>query len=180
MPTPRADETQDVFVSRCMGDAEARKDFPEQKQRSAVCFSMWRRAKGIKKQNIVLSATISKIDEDQRIVKGWASIIEENGEVVIDSQGDIIDEIELEKAAHDFVLDARIAGEMHENTTGVGRLIESMVFTKETQAALGIDLKKIGWWLGFKIDSAEVWAAIKSGKYKAFSIGGIAMREPVE
>jgi hypothetical protein len=55
-----------------------------------------------------------------------------------------------------------------------------MVFTKETQAALGIDLKKTGWWIGFKVDDDTVWDAIKSGKYRAFSIGGMALRETVE
>lgn len=43
MPTPRSGESRDEFVSRCMGDAEARRDFPEQDQRAAFCFSQWRR-----------------------------------------------------------------------------------------------------------------------------------------
>jgi hypothetical protein len=41
MPTPRPDEGKDEFISRCMGDAEARADFPDQAQRYAFCNSKW-------------------------------------------------------------------------------------------------------------------------------------------
>jgi hypothetical protein len=125
-----------------------------------------------------LLADISKVDAEQQVVFGWFSVVEENGAPVVDSQGDVIAPAELEKAAYDFVLDARVAGEMHKRI-GVGRLVESMVFTKEKQDLLGIDLGKIGWWGGFKIDDPEVWDAVKIGKYRAFSIGGRAKQEEI-
>lgn len=43
MPTPRSGESQDDFISRCMGSSEARKDFPDADQRAAFCHSQWRR-----------------------------------------------------------------------------------------------------------------------------------------
>lgn len=43
IPKPKKDESQDDFISRCMGDDIMQKDFPEQEQRSAVCFSTWRK-----------------------------------------------------------------------------------------------------------------------------------------
>jgi protease-4 len=46
LPTPREGETQDDFISRCMGDDEANSTFPDQEQRSAVCFRQWREAHG--------------------------------------------------------------------------------------------------------------------------------------
>lgn len=121
---------------------------------------------------------ITKIDEDRHLVFGFFSVIEENGVQVVDKQGDIIDEEELEEAAYGFVINARIAGEMHEKR-GVGELVESMVFTKAKQKALGIDLNKVGWFGGFRISDEEVWKKIKSGEYPAFSIGGIGEREEV-
>lgn len=42
IPSPRKGESQDKFISRCMGDSVMNKEFPEQKQRAAVCFSTWR------------------------------------------------------------------------------------------------------------------------------------------
>ena len=84
----------------------------------------------------------------------------------------------LENGAYDFMLNAGVHGHMHENV-GTGRPIESMVFTKEKQAALGIDLGKVGWWVGFKVENPDVWAAHKRGELPEFSIGGKAQREEV-
>ena len=39
--TPKKSEKQGEFVSRCMGDETMNKDFPNQKQRAAVCYSQW-------------------------------------------------------------------------------------------------------------------------------------------
>lgn len=39
IPTPSKKESKDDFVSSCMSDLS--KDFPDQKQRAAVCYSKW-------------------------------------------------------------------------------------------------------------------------------------------
>ncbi len=120
---------------------------------------------------------IAKVDKAKQQVFGWASVIEENGATIVDSQGDVITESELEKAAYSFSVRKGVAGDNHDRM-GVGRLIESMVFTKEKQAALGIDLKKVGWWVGFHISDANTWSKIASGEYVDFSIGGSGKRKP--
>ena len=131
--------------------------------------------------NVIIKAKVQKTDDDQHLAFGWASIIEENGEPITDFQGDMISQDVLEKAAYDYVLDVREAGEMHE-TIGVGKIIESMVFTEEKIAALELPPGSIpvGWWLGFKIFDEEVYAKVKSGEYQMFSIGGEAIREEAE
>ncbi len=42
MPAPRPSESQPEFMSRCMSDAEARRDFPDEAQRAAFCYAQWR------------------------------------------------------------------------------------------------------------------------------------------
>jgi putative serine protease XkdF len=121
---------------------------------------------------------ITKTDPAKQQVFGWASVIEQNGVPVEDSQGDVIDAAELEKAAYQFALQKGVAGDNHDRI-GVGRLIESLVFTKEKQEALGIDLKKVGWFIGFQIDDAAVWKGIVDGELSAFSIGGTGQRETI-
>lgn len=39
IPTPEKDEKEDDYISRCMGDEVMLKDYPDQKQRAAVCYS---------------------------------------------------------------------------------------------------------------------------------------------
>jgi hypothetical protein len=118
-----------------------------------------------------LPLEIKKFDQDQQLMFGWASVVEKDGRIIVDKQGDIIPAEELEKAAYEYTLSSRVQGDMHD-TVGVGRMVESMVFTKEKQKALGIDLGLVGWWVGFKVDDTELWAAVKRGEKPEFSIGG--------
>lgn len=143
-----------------------------------------------------IPGTIIKVDDEKHLVFGWFSVIQILGEHVIDTQGDIITSSTLEEAAYSFVLNARKGGEMHRTgdsgiVRGIGRVVESVVFTKEKQQAMlkslhdqGIndavlDLCAIAWWGGFMIENAETWAKVKSGELKAFSIGGKGKRASV-
>ncbi len=43
LPTPSEKEKEQEFVSRCMGDDMMNKDYKDQKQRAAVCYSQFKR-----------------------------------------------------------------------------------------------------------------------------------------
>lgn len=45
LPIPKKSEKQGDFISRCAGDETMNKDFPDNKQRVAVCYSQWKEAK---------------------------------------------------------------------------------------------------------------------------------------
>lgn len=125
---------------------------------------------------------VMKSDDERRLVFGWANVaVRVDGEQIIDWQQDAIDTADLENAAYEYVAQFGTAGEMHRRG-GIGRVIESVVFTKEKADALGIppDILPEGWWIGFKITDDEVWEKIKSGEYSMFSIEGKAVREPME
>ena len=115
---------------------------------------------------------IEKVDDEQRIVWGWAYVCEDANGQVVDHSGQIVDAGDMQKAAHGFVLDSRMGGVMHEAEGG--SIVDSIFFSRDVQDALGIDLKKVGWFVGFHVDDDEAWQGVKSGKYKAFSIGGSA------
>jgi hypothetical protein len=42
VPQPHDNEAQDEFVARCAGDKTMNSDFPDDKQRVAVCYRTWR------------------------------------------------------------------------------------------------------------------------------------------
>lgn len=50
LPSPNKGESQNDFVSRCMSSDMMKSEFPDQKQRVAVCYSQWRKGgtKGIR------------------------------------------------------------------------------------------------------------------------------------
>lgn len=127
------------------------------------------------KDSFTMTGEVRKIDTDKRLVYGWASVVEVNGEPVIDHHGDIISEAEIVKAAHEFMRSYREGKYMHSGGQ-VAEYVESMVFTHDVQKALGIDLGRVGWFVGAKVLDDEVWKDLKSGKLKMFSIGGTANR----
>lgn len=143
---------------------------------------------------------VSKLDDSQNLVFGWANVsvakstaAAVGGHDIFDLQLDSIPPVELEKAAYDFVLDFRETDEDH-NGPCIGHLVESMVFTPEKLEKLATDpvsgaidgealtvLKRIlpcRWWVGFKL-APDSYSAVKSGKFKMFSIAGEADREEV-
>lgn len=124
---------------------------------------------------------IAKIDDEQRLVFGWANVaIRQDGEVIEDLQGDVVDIQELEQAAYGFNLEFRGLDEMHDGVVK-GRLVESFVVTPEKleKMALPPDALPLGWWVGFQIEDDTAWELVKSGAYTMFSIAGRAIREEV-
>lgn len=126
---------------------------------------------------------IVKSDDEKRLVFGWALVsATSDGQQIIDHQGDIVDQDELEEGAYEYVLNFRDAGEEHIGTLRKkARMVESVVFTEEKLQAMGIPAGTVpyGWWIGFYVDDDRTWEKIKSGHYKMFSIEGRAIREPV-
>jgi hypothetical protein len=59
-------------------------------------------------------------------------------------------------------------------------MVESVVFTKEKMAAMGIPegIVPEGWWIGYYIEEDTTWQKVKSGEYSMFSIGGRGTRTP--
>lgn len=58
LPSPRKGEEKQDFISRCMGDEEARKTYPDGQQRSAVCYKQWEDKHG--KENASVAEIVSR------------------------------------------------------------------------------------------------------------------------
>jgi hypothetical protein len=124
---------------------------------------------------------VAKADDEQQIIFGWANIaVTKSGEQTVDHHADLIDPVELEAAAYDFMLNARVSGEEHTGQVDA-ECVESIVFTKEKAEALGIPegiLPEAGWWVGFHIPDRDSYLRARDEK-RMFSIEGTAIREPV-
>lgn len=124
--------------------------------------------------------TVSK-DEDQRLIFGWANVsVRKDGTRVVDSDGEHVPIEDLEAAAYLFVKEYRGTGEDHQGEQR-GVLVESMVFTAEKRAAMGLPEGSTpdGWWVGFQLDDAADFAKVKEGQKLMFSIQGHARPEQV-
>src|SRR6185503_10016795 len=57
--------------------------------------------------DVVWEGEFSKVNADKQQVFGWASIVEMNGEPVVDLQGDYISIDEVEKSGYEYVMKSR-------------------------------------------------------------------------
>lgn len=135
--------------------------------------------------DLTIRGEVSKMNTDLKQVFGWASVIEMNGEPVIDLQGDLMTIETIEKAAYDYVHKSRKGGRQHqrngEEPLHVSDMIESFVLTPEKKAQMGLpETTPTGWWVGFQINDDDTWDAYKDGKLKEFSIHGSGTRRAME
>jgi hypothetical protein len=147
----------------------------------------------VSKRGWEMAGEITGVNDEKRQVFGWASIVEKNGNPVVDLQGDYITIDELEKAAYDYVHKSRIGGAMHRRVDADGNviekadrpyhaadLIESFVVTPEKIEKMGLTSDTpVGWWVGFKVNDDDVWKSVKSGDWKGFSIHGAGRRKTI-
>jgi len=135
--------------------------------------------------NAIIEATmekcaskIIKLDDEARIVWGWASVVSIDGKPMVDRQGDIISGEVMTKAADNFMADVRTAKAMHEGGK-IGEVIHSFPLTKALGEALGVYSALEGWVVAMKVHDDDVWNRVKSGELAAFSIGGMGKRNAV-
>jgi hypothetical protein len=84
LPSPRLSgdnkESEKEFISRCAGNPQMNKDFPETKQRVAVCYSVYKQA--VKKKRAKGSTEEPTWEEVQAEISA-AGLIECDGEIKI-------------------------------------------------------------------------------------------------
>lgn len=128
---------------------------------------------------------ISKVDSDKRQVFGWASVVEIDGQPIVDRQGDWIAPDDIEKAAYEYVLKSRKGGHQHKRDGDqpfhAADMIESFVVTPEKIEKMGLPKDTpVGWWVGYKVHDDEAWGKVKKGEITGFSIHGRGKRVPFD
>jgi serine protease inhibitor len=85
IPNPKKSEEQGDFVSRCMGDETMNKDFPDQKQRAAVCYSQFKKANA----NIDASESLEEYKNDfYEMSLGSLNSIKKHADNILESLND--------------------------------------------------------------------------------------------
>ena len=47
IPSPEGSKDKKTFIAKCMDSEVMKKEYPDPKQRSAICFSKWGKSKGM-------------------------------------------------------------------------------------------------------------------------------------
>lgn len=108
-----------------------------------------------------------KTDAERGIVWGWASSAD-----IVDLQGDVIPQDELENAVYQFMEDyyrqAADLRDTHQET------IDAVIVESSLEWKAG----HLFWWVGVKLLTEELREAARNGEIKGFSIGGRAQSTP--
>lgn len=124
-------------------------------------------------------------DDTKNCLFGWAYVaIKKDGAQVVDHSEEFVKEEnfeDLELATYAYNLEFREADTQHDMVTK-GFLIESMVFTKEKMAKMGIPegILPQGVWMGFFFPDDNEYARIRKMKKPMFSLYGAATKEYVK
>jgi hypothetical protein len=101
----------------------------------------------------------------------------------VDLQDDTAAESEIEKTAHDYLLNARVVGDSHKkNKDGTivkadAGVVESFIAPVDFQ--MGSELiRKGSWVVAIKVNDPGMWSAIDKGEITGVSIGGFGERVP--
>lgn len=184
MPMPNHDEKQEDFIDRCMSMDMMQSEFPDLKQRAAVCFSQYRRRntrklRKEKRKMLTLSGSLQlrKLSGDEeRIIGGYASV------PIADSDGDLIPLETLQAIWLKFISSDYPILTMYHDDVPIGRILPEYTDSQGTIHKSGVDetgLYVVGELRKDTKTSDELWGQIAQwGGKGAFSISANVFKEP--
>ena len=169
LPTPNTGESRDKFIARCMGNPTAIKDFPEESQRAAVCFSQYEKVEKVTKNQLM---NIKKIDEELQIVYAEVYVPD-----TPDSDNDFMSIETVREMGHGFLANGRVTkvDVNHSREDIDAAVVESFIVRKGDP-----DFIENAWVAGVKINDPGVWELIKSGEINGFSLDGVGHGKDTE
>ncbi|MHA1876679.1 MAG: hypothetical protein ACTSUC_09585 [Promethearchaeota archaeon] len=191
LASPNPNESQDKFINRCMSDETMKREFPDQKQRTAVCFSQWRKKKEI--SSIKVKAPITKFWEEEVDIEKSVGKIEKSKqrfvEVIVsglkeDREGEMISQ----EAIDDMIMQFKsgtigfFPDHGRDEKTGV-----SHVYSWKQMMGVWVDSRQENDHLFAVVrlnkahpDHEMFWEYLEEGMPLGFSIGGRSLEEPIE
>lgn len=146
---------------------------------SSMIPADWKQPSGVSKAQVKVTVPILKADLEQQLIYGVALT-----PGVEDSQGDVLDAAEIEKAAHGWLAEYRSHDVQHNQVTKdadgqpFATPVESFIAPQDLQIGEKRVLKG-AWVIGAKVHDPQAWRQVKDGKLTGFSIGGSGERHPL-
>ncbi|MHA1859157.1 MAG: XkdF-like putative serine protease domain-containing protein [Candidatus Thorarchaeota archaeon] len=122
---------------------------------------------------------VLKIDDELGLVIGWAIICTIEDEPYFDKQEDHIPDNGMLQAATDFMMNSRVAKEMHVGDEK-GTVVFAWPMTAEIAKAFDIEVHQTGLMIAMKPDNEDMLEKFRDGTYNGFSIGGKALPDFTE
>ena len=117
-----------------------------------------------------VSIQVLKADDTKKIIYGI--VLKPD---IADAHGDIMEAVEVEKSAHNYLMFYRNAGVDHSDQAEA-KIVESYIAPSDL-VLQGRAVAKGSWVVAMKVFDENLWLRVKQGDYNAFSAGGYAKRE---
>jgi len=117
---------------------------------------------------------LKRDSSDERYVFGVVLIPNET-----DAQGDIYSVEDVRKAAHSFMENGQRSKIMHSGRPVQGITVLETYLSKQSETHAGETFPEGTWFLGVRVNNDDIWNAIKRGSFTGFSMGGTAIKEPL-
>lgn len=123
--------------------------------------------------------TVAKVDTSNKLVFGWGTVCQKNGDPYYDTDNQHFPEDVAIKGWVEFMKNARVSKAMHEGEQ-VGDVVFAFPATDDIIKSLGMTLgDQSGIIVGVVINDEATLNKFYTGVYKGFSIGGSATFEDV-
>lgn len=127
---------------------------------------------------VSITFKIEKADKTGRWVAGWLSVVQKDGKVVEDSQGDRMSMETLRTGVHKYMRGSRAIKKQHSGDT-IGEMSEIIMIDDDFAKAHGITHGKRGAWGLAEITDPVVQKSVARGDVTGWSMGGKGKRTPV-
>src|SRR6266566_4830080 len=163
IPTPHSNESQKDFISRCAGDEVMNKDYPDNPQRLAVCYSAWER-RDSEKASVSTMRLYGAIEKIEPLDDGTVRVHGIASTEAVDDQGEIVRASAMRAAIPNYMRFPAVR-EMHQ-LSAAGTTLEAQVGDDNVTRIVA-----------HVVDPVAV-AKVKNRVYRGFSIGGrVTQRE---
>jgi HK97 family phage major capsid protein/HK97 family phage prohead protease len=170
LPKPKPDEKKDDFLSRCIGDETMNKEYPDNKQRAAVCYRQWqnKREAGTDYETRSFEVRLAGTVEEPALT-GYAAVFNEN------SQGLPFTERILPGAFKNSLANNSdiLALVDHDPSKVIGRVSNQTLRLQENEHGLVVDIRP-------NMDTSfgrDIVASVQRGDIKNMSIGFICRKD---
>jgi len=163
LPKPRKGEKKDDFVSRCIADDVIQEEYATQKERIAVCYSLWEQAKK------EIKVEITKTDAKNKIVKG---IVYSAG--YLDTDGETMTKQDVQSACWNFLKTRKENNiDIQHDWKQSGCVVVENYMTEKGDPNFPEDS-----WIMAVQCTDEIWDKVEKGELNGFSFGGSVEKYP--
>ena len=165
VPKPTEGEQEDEFIARCMANETMQNEYPDEEQRSAICYTSWRERSDVKRFDLNGDAPFRLFMKDE---EGYERVV--FAEIIIPDAmnvyGDLHTRESVKQFAYSFMINGFGIDIGHDNldVSDTLAVVESFIARDGDP-----DFVPGAWVIGMYVGDDAAWAKVLNGDLNGFS-----------